>query len=268
MDCDWIGAFLVSGASLYLAGGASGNHGTCLLKTDLTYGARDPAFHWDASKFWGWSLTALASSGTSLYVGGSFSLCPTSSDPCVPVNLAKVDTTSGALDTTFTQIDDAGALGSSSGYDAVSALAVVGPSLYVAGTFTEYRGVADAAHRIAKIDLLSGTLDTTFTPPGNGGFDAMVRALLVSGSSLYAAGDFSEYRGAKIPAGIAKLDLATGERDTSFGAPDGGFGSGAPLVYALGVAGQTLVAGGAFTSYGGTTAIGWAPLDPQSGAAK
>jgi Domain of unknown function (DUF5122) beta-propeller len=270
MDCDSIGALAVSGASLFLAGGISANHGTCVLKTDLTYGAHDPAFHWDGSKLWGWSLSALAFAGTSLYVGGSFSYCPTGSDPCVPMSLAKADMTSGAIDMTFAQTGDTGAFGSSAGgYDAVSALAVVGPSLYVAGGFTDYRGGVDAARKIAKIDLLSGALDTTFSPPGDNGFDAtVVWALLVSGPSLYAAGDFSEYRGAKVSTGIAKLDLATGARDPSFGAPDGGFGSKTTSVYALGLAGTRLVAGGAFTSYGGTTALGWATLDPQSGAAK
>lgn len=44
---------------------------------------------------------------------------------------------------------------------AVRALVSDGTSLFVGGDFTTYRG--SNAQRVAKIDLVSGTLDTTFT---------------------------------------------------------------------------------------------------------
>jgi hypothetical protein len=261
---DWlsVSAITLSGTSLYIAGQDDDRHRPTFFKSDVVYGVPDTAFHWPG-ELGGFFPLVLATSGESLLVGGTGS-----------PGLAKVDLATGAIDSTFTQLGDAGMLaGHAPSVYASEALAsaIAGTSLYVAGEFTDYRGVAGAANRIAKVDLASGALDTTFSPPEKNGFDATARALVVSGGALYVAGDFTTYRGEKIPAGIVKLDLATGVRDASFGAVGGiGFdraGYGA-LVNVLAIADSTLIAGGEFRSYAGTTAIGWAVLDLQSGAPK
>lgn len=195
--------------------------------------------------------------GGSLYVGGNFA-----SYNGVPArNIAKLDKTTCAIDKTF---NPAGG-----GFDAtVNSLAVLGTSLYVGGRFTAYRGVADSAARLAKLDLTTGALDPTFSPAGaaGNGFDDAVNALAVSGTSLYVAGQFTSYRGgASTPQRIAKLDATTGVNDATF-CPDGmGFSGNAEAVI---VAGASLYVGGSFTAYRGVagSAAQLAKLDLATGA--
>src|SRR5262249_35081570 len=134
-------------------------------------------------------VRALAIVGSTLWVGGMFKVYAG-----YPVNhLAKLDDTTFAVDTTFSP---AAANGFSSW---VNALAVSGSSLYVGGYFIYYRGLSQSANGLAKLDLISGDLDTTFSPQGANGFSvpypaqASVRALAVSGSSLYVGGLFGAY---------------------------------------------------------------------------
>src|SRR5207245_8866196 len=102
---------------------------------------------------------------------------------------------------------------------AVVALATSATALYAGGFFFNYRNVTDAAHRIAKLDLADGTLDTTFSPQGSptsNGFDDVVYALAVSGGSVYAGGPFVNYRGVTGAARkIAKLAATSGALDTT-----------------------------------------------------
>jgi beta-propeller uncharacterized protein DUF5122 len=245
-----------------------------LAKLDDTTLAVDTTFSPAAANGFSSSVNALAVSGSSLYVGGSFIYYRglSQSANC----LAKLDLVSGDLDTTFSP---PGANGVSVPYPAqasVRALAVSGSSLYVGGLFSAYRGVANSANGIAKLDLASGTLDTTFSPPGatSNGFDANshVDALAVAGSSLYVGGNFTAYEGVANSAnGIAKLDLASGALDTTFsppGAGQNGFDTARGPVYALAVAGGALYAGGQFSAYRGVTnsANALAKLDLMSGA--
>ena len=155
------------------------------------------------------------------------------------------------------------------GFDGfVNSLAAIGTSLYVGGRFTAYRGVAGSAARLAKLDLTTGALDTTFSPPGaaSNGFDDVVNALAVSGTSLYVAGQFTSYRGgASTPQRIAKLDATTGANDVTF-CPEGmGFSGSAEAAV---VAGTSLYVGGSFTAYRGVagSASRLAKLDLTTGA--
>jgi hypothetical protein len=98
---------------------------------------------------------------------------------------------------------------------AVLALASDGTSLYVGGwDLTGYRGVPDSANSIAKLDLISGAIDTTFSPVGassNGfGVSDSVWALAVSGGALCVGGDLSLYRGANVVSDFAWLDPTSG----------------------------------------------------------
>lgn len=110
--------------------------------------------------------------GTSLYVAGSSK------------GVARINLTTGTLDTTFTQ---------ATGFDIdVTSLLLVGADLYVSGGFSQYRSVA--AGGLAKIDKTTGVMDTTFSQaigfaPGFGGF-----TMAYANSSLYVGGEFKKYK--------------------------------------------------------------------------
>jgi hypothetical protein len=235
------------GSALYLVGnfmsygGAPAQH---LAKIDATSGALDTVFTQ--------SLGVAAQEGPSIvvsssavYVGGFF----TSYRGQPAAFLIKLDPNTGAVDPTFTQ---------SPGLDGkISALALDGQSLYVAGDFFNYRG-ASVAYLI-KIDATSGALDATFSQSTS--VDNSPTALAVSASSLYVGGVFSNYRGAAV-SNLIKLNKATG-------ALDSGFAAAAQLndiVATLLVSGASLYIGGDFSSYGSTAARRLAKVDATTGA--
>jgi hypothetical protein len=148
-------------------------------------------------------VTSLAISGDSLYAGGDF----TSYRGMDQVKyLAKLDLNTGSPDENFS---------SGTGFDSpVSSLSISDASIFVGGHFNQYRGTA--IQRIAKLDRTSGVLDTGFTKSeGFGGYDSGgVTALVVSGSKLYAGGQFASYRGSgplQNAPYCAVLDLTSGD---------------------------------------------------------
>jgi hypothetical protein len=260
-------AFAVSGTSLYVAGlftqyGGVANSANHLAKLDLTSGALDTTFSPPGAGSNGFDdfVITLAVSGSSIYAGGGFSAYRGVANSAH--DLAKLDLASGALDTTFSPA-------AKNGFDApVNALAVSGTSLYVGGLFGAYRGVAHSANHLAKLDLTSGALDATFSPPANNGPNSGVFALAASSSSLYVGGYFTQYRSDSANY-LAKVDLATGALDTTFspqGTASNGFNN--PVGGALVVAGTSLYVGGSFTAYRGamSSANNLAKLDLTSGA--
>jgi hypothetical protein len=137
----------------------------------------------------------------------------------------------------------------------------------VGGTFSAYQGVASSANDLAKLDLVTGAQDATFSPPGAtaNGFNGSVASLYASGTSLYVGGGFTAYQGAAGAANrIAKLDLTSGALDTTFSpAAANGFDQ---AVDALGGSASLLVVGGAFGAYQGTLLTrSLARLDPGTG---
>ncbi len=172
----------------------------------------------------GW-VTALAASGGSLYVGGRFSQAGT-----LPASrVAKWD--GGAW--------SALGAGVSGGRATVSALASVGANLYVGGSFSEAGGVA--ARGVAKWN------GSAWSPLGGGlegeeGDDGVL-ALAVSGSDLYAGGEF-QAAGGTVAYNIAKWNGA------AWSAVGGGTDG---TVRALVVAGGSVFAGGDFRSVEGVS---------------
>jgi hypothetical protein len=170
--------------------------------------------------------------------------------------IAKLSTSDGSIDTTFHPVS------ASSGFNGnVFALALdaSGTTLYVGGSFTNYRGVVNSANRIAKISTSDGSIDTTFHPvSASSGFNGSVSALALdaSGTTLYVGGGFTNYRGvANSARAIAKLSTSDGSIDTTFHpvSATGGFSGGVDVVttLALDSTGATLYVGGNFTSYRG-----------------
>jgi hypothetical protein len=140
----------------------------------------------------------------------------------------------GALDTTFN---------TASGFNNTDVYAICvdnSGNLYAAGNFTSYKG--SDRQRIAKLNGSTGALDTTFLP--GVGFDSVVRTLAIdSAGNVYAAGDFTGYKG--INAGyIAKLNGANANHITTFNAH---FGSSVSTITLDGLG--NLYAGGGFNTY-------------------
>jgi hypothetical protein len=89
--------------------------------------------------------------------------------------------------------------------------------LYVAGKFNHIGG--QTAHRLAALDLDTGTLDPSFSPPEP---NAYVTALAVSGGRLYFGGAFTTLTAPTGPVdrpGVAAVDAASGALVDTFAPP-------------------------------------------------
>jgi hypothetical protein len=205
-----------------------------------------------------YALAIAPSPSPALIVGGSFSNSFTGGTKAIN-NIAKVNLTSGVADTTFSPTVN--------GFDdSVFALAVSDDAIFAGGSFGRYRNVANSANRIAKLNPMTGELDTMFSPNPTNGFSGTVDSLIVVGSSVYAGGSLTGYRGDfGAVSGIAKLDVTGGDLDPTFSS--GGFAPGS-VVYALGAQSSFVVAGGNFLVYRGQRAWFAATLDATSGALK
>jgi hypothetical protein len=234
-----VSALAVSGTILY-AGGAFTTAGGVLVN----YIAKWDGSAWSAlgSGMGGSNpyVYALAVSGTHLYAGGGF----TTAGGVTANNIAKWDGNVWS------------ALGLGMNNYQVSALAVSGTNLYAGGNFTVAGGVT--AKNVARWD---GSAWSAFGQGmGYVGGDPYVSALAVSGTNLYAGGEFTTASGA--PAnGIAKWN------GSAWSALGSGMGGSYLTVSALAASGTKLYAGGWFTTAGGVTANGIAQWDGKAWSA-
>ena len=169
-------ALAVSGTNLYAGGDF--NYATNGTSTAVraNYIAKWDGTQWSAlGSGVNNTLRALAVSGTNLYAGGDFTYVTNGTSTAVRANrIAKWNGTQWS------------ALGSGVN-GSVEALAVSGTNLYVGGEFqyaTNSTSTAVRANRIAKWD------GTQWSALGSG-MDSTVSALAVSGTNLYAGGDFN-----------------------------------------------------------------------------
>jgi len=148
------------------------------------------------------AVRALTLAGTNLYVGGSFTSYRADTKGYY---LAKVDATTGVMDTT-----NFNTTASSGPNNTVYALAVSGTNLYVGGLFTGYR--ADSkGYYLAKVDATTGVMDTTnFNTTASSGPNGTVYTLAISGSDLYIGGQFTSYRGNMGSPNILPVSATTG----------------------------------------------------------
>lgn len=236
------------GSSLYVGGnfityrGFSANK---LAKLDSTNGELDRTF--TTGSGFNSTVYSLAASGDYLFLGGMFTSYRTSATQ----RIAKIELSSGNgnLDTTFSTLSGAN--------NTVFAIAVSESNLYIGGTFTSYK--SQSLFRLAKIDIATGDIDTTFTLLGDGMYGSTVNALAIFGNSLYVGGDFNLYRNSKIQR-VAKLDLVDGTLDTTFSQKTG-FSN---TVYSLISDNSSLYVGGGFSSYRGQSAERLAKFDLAS----
>ena len=237
-------------------------------------------------------VNALASSGSTLYVGGSF----TDAGVVGRQRLAAFDLTSGAL-----------LPWNPGANDLVLALAAAGSTVYAGGDFTTVNGSL-ARHGLAAFDGTTGAA-TSWNPDVA---PAAVLALAVTGSTVYAGGGFATVNGGTVArSSIAAFDRATGAATAWIPAftsevVDSLALSGATLyfggalpsetlgarrhpyiaaldadtaatrwyqtandrVYAVAVSGSTVAAGGAFGSVGGVWRRNLAAVDLATGAVR
>lgn len=249
-------ATATDGTSIYLGGGFYATNpysAPHLLVADLTNG--NPALGCDlGTGFLDGAVTAVVTSGNSIYVAGTFNHY----NGAVVGQLAKIDATTCALDTKFSQAGSFGMGGFGSNQGTIYALALSGNSLFVAGTFQTYRGAP--ATSPLKIDATSGNPDPTFSV--SSGPDNSVNTIAVSSNSVYVGGAFTHFNGVAVPS-LAKLDANTGALDLSFAnaAPV----EDMPGVSSLAVSGSALYVAGSFAHYGGI-ATNLAKLDATTGA--
>jgi len=213
--------------------------GTYLAKISVSTGALDITNFNSYVIAAGGAVNSLNVNGNDLYVGGSFSAYRSSA---LGEGLIKVDATTGVMDTTNFNTVKTGPNGT------VNALALSGSTLYAGGTFSYYRG--NYVENLAKFTLSNWALDTTFTQ--STGPNDTVRAIAVSGSSVYVGGDFVTYRGDDKGYRLAKLDATTGNMDTANFNTTASAGPENGNVFSILVNGNDLFIGGAFNSYRGS----------------
>ena len=234
-------AIAVSGTTVYV-GGVIGGVGGQLLRHNLA--ALDAntglATNWnpDVSKGFGDRVLALAVSGSTIYVGGSF----TGVGGQTRNNIAALDANTG-LATAWNPDPD--------GF--VFALAQGGATVYAGGNFRTIGG--QERFGMAALDPTSG-LATPWNPKADGA----VNAFAVSGNTIFAGGDFNSL-GGQARDGLAALDIRTG-RVTAWAPSSNHF-----LFTALAVSGSNVYVTGIFSRIGGQARNNIAALDATTGLA-
>lgn len=135
--------------------------------------------------------------------------------------------------------------------DLVQRLAVSDGIVYAAGWFTKIGGLWRFS--LAALDATSGT-----STAWNAGSDGYVTALDVASTTVYVGGEFTEI-GGQPRSGVAALDPATADATSWDPSPDG------PWVSALSSAGDVVYIGGGFNSIGGESRANIAAVDAATG---
>lgn len=145
----------------------------------------------------------------------------------------------------------------------VNAVAKVGDTVILAGTFSQARNDSGDTSTLTRNGLLAfsastGKISTTFTPNPNAGVTSVIPA--GDGSTVYVAGTFTSIGGVNRQR-IARVRVSDGAVVTAFDA-----GSVTGAVKDLNLAGGRLWAAGAFTHIKGRGQKALATLDPTTGS--
>ncbi len=246
-----VNALAIVGTTLYVGGDFTGIGGALrnrLASIDLT----KPLNNIGAINSWNPDVNgevfALAASGTTLYVGGTFD---TVGGAFVRIGLAAYATTTGALLSINPQPLDAN--NAPSFYGVVRSLAVSGSTLYVGGNFTQIgAGTPQVRFNAGAVDTTTGVA-TAWDPVITNNLssaNAHVNAIVVSGSTVYLGGQFT---GLNNP---VEVRGAIGAVNATTGATTPWNPSLNDVVNTLVLDGTTIYAGGEFTltGFNGTTA--------------
>jgi hypothetical protein len=253
-------ALLLSGSTVYASGGfttAGGVAASGIAKWDGTSWSALGSGIFNRNVYS--NNTALALSGSTLYVGGYFDQAGG-----LPVNfMAGYDV--GSATTGWRGLGAGAPNGTNS---SVAALVVSGTTLYVGGSFILAGGLV--ANGVAKWDGTSwSTLGSGFGYSSNGtSYPASISALAVSGSTVYASGNFTT------AGGVPAVNLAKWN-GTSWSALGSGstftynsYGSISPgSISVMAMSGPTLYVGGYFDTVDGLPAGSLAKWDGTSWSA-
>ena len=241
VDASWdphangpVNALGVSGSTVY-AGGEFTSLGSETVTTRNRLAAIDStgvATSWDPNV--NGSVYSLVPSGSTVYIGGSFSSLGTASTVTARNYIAAVNATSGAADSW-----DPHANGT------VFILTVNGNTVYAGGSFTSLgsSSTLTTRNRIAAIDASTGAA-TSWNPGAN----STVYTVAVNGSTVYAGGVFTALgsSGTTTRNCIGAIDATSGAA-TSWNPRANG------AVYAIAVNGNTVYAGGGFSTLASST---------------
>ncbi len=229
------GSTIYVGGSFYSIGGKTRNH-IAAIDSDPTSPTYGHATAWNpgASS----TVTAFAVSGSTVYVGGYFtSIQGSSGGPYARSYIAAIDASTGNPTSWNPGANDY-----------VEALAVSGSTVYAGGRFTSIQGASGGPYtrnRLAAINASTGN-PTSWNPNLNG----MVRAVVISGSTIYAGGSFTSIQGSSggpyARNYIAAIDASTGN-------PTSWNPGASATVRAIAIYGSTVYAGGHFTSIQGAS---------------
>ncbi|MCX6467515.1 MAG: PKD domain-containing protein [Pseudonocardiales bacterium] len=188
-------------------------------------------------------VRAITEIGGRVLVGGSFSRVANASQTTqyTRTNLFAFDAPSGNVLTSFAP--------SLPGMVYAIADAGDGQTAYVAGQFNNVNGAA-ATNRVARINITTGAVVSTFRSPG---FNGTIKNVVVRGDRLFVGGNFTTAGGTPRPA-LAMLDRETGALDNAlnlgFSDPRNG-GALQVLKFDVSPDGSRLVAIGNFTRING-----------------
>ncbi len=247
-------ALAVSGTSLYAGGNFTNVSNNGVQQNAADFLARWNGANWSAVSTNGSGdgslngpVHALLVSGTNLYVGGEFIDVTQSNNILTAADyIARLDTNTNTWSALGGDNLANGALNNT-----VYALARdTGGNLYAGGNFTNVKQGASTlsnADFIAKWDGASWNALGTGSG-GNGSLNGPVYAIAVSGSNVYAAGNFTNVNNSGASLNTADYVASwDGVNWSPMGSNGTGNGSLNARVLALAVSGPNLLAGGAFT---------------------
>lgn len=191
-----------TGNYVYVAGNYTGYKGTarwCLSKIAVSNAALDATFNISTGCD-NAAYCIMRSSDNYIFAGGRF----TTYKGTTRQGIVKVNSSTGALDTTFNTASGIG--GTPNNILAVYDIVEYGNSLFVAGDFATYKGSDRRA--IVKVDKSTGALDTTFLSYLSA--TSTVYIMHIHNNYLYVGGSLRSTDGDLDRLNIVKIDPITG----------------------------------------------------------